>query len=70
MKQYKVVTFKVVHQKKAAALECILNYLEEKREAGFKVEQILQYNDEQIELLCSESGSYCIEDDPLFSRLI
>ncbi len=71
MKNYKVVSVILpVLKNKELALEQVLTYLEEKLSEGFKVEQILVYTDKEIQLLCSETGSYHIEDDIFFNHLI
>lgn len=71
MKGYKVVKLQLrVLKQKELALQAILNYFEEKREYGFKVEQILEYNDKEIVLLCSEEGTYHVEEDINFDSLI
>ena len=71
MKNYKVVSLILpVLKTKELALEQVLTYLEEKLTDGFKVEQILVYTNKEIQLLCSEAGSYHIEDDIFFNHLI
>lgn len=71
MKIYKVVKLQLkVLKQKELALQAILNYFEEKRDSGFKVEQILEYNDKEITLLCSEDGIYHIDEDTNFDSLI
>ena len=71
MKIYKVVKLKLrVLKQKELALQATLNYFEEKREYGFKVEQILEYNDKEIALLCSEDGTYHVDEDVDFDSLI
>lgn len=71
MKQYKVVTVKLpVQKQKELALEAILDYLEQKKQAGVTVEKILEYNDKQIQLLCSEDGIYHVDEDIMFDHLI
>lgn len=71
MKVYRVVKLELkVLKQKELALQAVLNYFEEKRDCGFKVEQILEYNNKEITLLCSEDGTYHIDEDANFDSLI
>ena len=71
MKNYKVLSIVLPEgSDKETVLESLLNYLEKKVSEGFKVEQILVYSDEELQLLCSETGSYDVYMDTEIDRLI
>lgn len=70
MKEYKVIHVRVPTQKTCySVLEAVMNYLEDKAVDGFKVEQVVEFSDKRIGLLCSQEGLYDITSDNTFHHL-